>query len=319
MGNALRWFMPGLMYEVTTRTIQERYLLTPSANARELILGVLGRGLALYPAVRLHAFAYLSNHCHLLVSASDGQSLAFFLGYVNSNVAREMGRLHRWRGPFWGQRCRPIPVVDASAEVDRLRYVMRQGVKEGLVSSPLQWPGATSTSALISTMASAGLWVDRDLQTRAARSVRKRPFSTYASLFRIVLSPIPSWRHLPLVEVVERHREMLASVEDEGQADALGAARVASQDPHGSPPHPARRVAPLCHSSTATARTAFRDAYRAFVAAFRTATAAVRDAITAAQPVEIAMRLFPHGSYPHVAWYPTSFRSERPLSNAVRN
>ena len=122
----LRWFLPGVLYEITTRTIQERFLLRPGHRSRELIVGVIGRAQELYPAVQLHAFSYMSNHAHLLLSSSDGEQLALFLGFVNGQVARVMGRLHDWRGPFWGRRFRPIPALDAPSMIARLRYVMAQ-------------------------------------------------------------------------------------------------------------------------------------------------------------------------------------------------
>ena len=39
----------------------------------------------------LHAFAFLSNHFHLLLTVSDSQRLASFMNYLNSNLAREAG------------------------------------------------------------------------------------------------------------------------------------------------------------------------------------------------------------------------------------
>ena len=113
MAHPLRWFIPGIVYEFTSRTIQNRFLLRPGGNTRELILGVVARALTLYPAVSLHAFAFLSNHYHLMASSTNGAQLAAWIGYVNSNVARERGRVHGWRGPFWGRRTRPIPIVEA--------------------------------------------------------------------------------------------------------------------------------------------------------------------------------------------------------------
>ena len=306
MGYPLRWFIPDVMYEVTTRTIQERYLLAPSSGARELVLGVLGRGLALYSAVRLHAFAYLSNHCHLLVSSSDGRAFALFLGYVNSNVAREMGRLHDWRGPFWGSRGRPIPILDESAAIERLRYVMSQGVKEGLVADPIDWPGATSIGGLIGPMQLEGLWVDRDLETRARRSVRPIPRIAYEIPFTIELKPIPPWRHLPMDELVRRHRQLLSEIVTryrELHDPVPGTHPATFQDPHARPANPDRRPAPLCHASTRAVRDAFKAAYRSFVAAFRRAASLFRDALPPGRDTASALAHFPPGSYPRPPWH----------------
>jgi hypothetical protein len=149
MAYPLRWFVPNTVYEFTTRTIQERFLLRPSPLVRRIVLGVLARGLFFYPAVRLYAFAFLSNHWHAMLSSSDGEQLAEFMGYVNGNVSRELGRIHRWRGTLWGRRTRPIPILDDESMIARLRYILAQGVKEGLVERPEEWPGATSTPWLL--------------------------------------------------------------------------------------------------------------------------------------------------------------------------
>src|SRR5437867_1385399 len=66
MAHPLRWYLPGTMFEVTTRTLQERYFLRPSSLCRALIIGVLARAQQMYPAVRIYAFTFLSNHYHLM-------------------------------------------------------------------------------------------------------------------------------------------------------------------------------------------------------------------------------------------------------------
>jgi hypothetical protein len=205
MGHPLRWFLPHVIYETTIRTIQGRFLLRPSSLSRRIILGVLGRAQLLYPSVRLYAFAYLSNHAHLLVPADDGQYLAAFLGFVNGNVAREMGRLHDWRGPLWGRRHRPIPIRDDDALMDRLRYVIAQGAKEGLVSSPRDWPGASAVPGLLGDMTLEGTWYDRSRETRARRRGQDPVAESFSSTYVVRLTPIPRWSALEPRELAARH------------------------------------------------------------------------------------------------------------------
>jgi hypothetical protein len=67
---------------------------------------------------------------------------ARFMQYTDSNVAREVGDLVGWSGPFWARRYSAIMVSDEErAQVDRLRYILAQGVKENLVKRVLDWPG----------------------------------------------------------------------------------------------------------------------------------------------------------------------------------
>ncbi len=147
MGRDLRFIPPRTLVEVTNRTLQERFLLCPSGELNTLVEGILGRAQRIYK-LEIVAYVFLSNHFHLLAVPDDAQQLSQFMGYVEGNLAKEAGRLHDWRGKFWARRYRPINVGETpELQVARLRYILAQGVKEGLVSSPKQWPGASSTGA----------------------------------------------------------------------------------------------------------------------------------------------------------------------------
>ena len=62
------------------------------------------------------------------------------MGYLNSNLAREAGRLTDWREKFWSRRYRHIVISEEEGiQVGRLKYVVSHGAKEGLVDSPSQW------------------------------------------------------------------------------------------------------------------------------------------------------------------------------------
>ena len=84
------------------------------------------------------------------------------MNYLNSNLAREAGRLYRWREKFWGRRYQAIVVSEEeAAQVNRLRYLLSQGCKEGLVARPRDWPGAQCVEALVEGVSLEGLWFDR--------------------------------------------------------------------------------------------------------------------------------------------------------------
>jgi putative transposase len=297
MGHPLRWFIPAIVYEITTKTMQDRFLLRPSAEAREIILGILGRAQQLYGRVRLHAFVFLSNHAHMLASADEGESLSAFVGYVNGRVAWEMGRLHGWRGHFWGRRNRPIPILDDDAVVARLRYLISQGCKEGLVASPLEWPGASALPALVGDMQLEGVWFARD-QERRARARGEAPGRyDHAIRYRVQLEPIPPWKDLSEAELQRRHCELVesvtAEVAEQRNVPPVGVAKVLAVDPHAAPAESSRSPAPLCHTSRRELRDWFRASYRAFVAAFRLAANALRRLGPASLP-----QPFPPGAFP---------------------
>jgi len=90
--------------------MQGRFLLKPTEELRSIIIGVLAKAQKLYP-VDLHSFVFLSNHYHLLLSVDNALQLARFMNYLNSNLAREAGRLFKWREKFWGRRYQAIVSV----------------------------------------------------------------------------------------------------------------------------------------------------------------------------------------------------------------
>ena len=129
MGRPIR-FMPreNTVFEVTTRTMQGRLLLRPGKELNEIILGILGKALSLYP-VLVHLIVVASNHIHLIVTASSCELLSQFMCYFNGNLAREAGRLHGWREKFWGHRYHAIPSLDDEKLVEKTKYLLLHGCK----------------------------------------------------------------------------------------------------------------------------------------------------------------------------------------------
>jgi hypothetical protein len=233
-------------------------------------------------------------------NAAFCSSVPNFLGYVFGNVAREMGRLHRWKGHFWARRASVIPVLDDLTTVARLRYVLSQGVKEGLVARPEQWPGATSTPGLLGRSI-VGVWVDRNLETRAQKRGGPVDASMFTTRYALRLTPLPCW---DLLSTEERHARVSLLIEEvvEDARATLGRApmglrRLLAQDPHSRPAEPAHASAPPCHASSQGLREAFCAAYRTFCDAFRSVARAVRDGAKATRAQ------FPPGSFPRPHWF----------------
>ena len=65
--------------------------------------------------------------------------LSRFMEYLNGNLAREVNRLHGRTGPVWERRYQAIVVTEEEqAQVDRLKYLLSQSVKENLVAKVKQ-------------------------------------------------------------------------------------------------------------------------------------------------------------------------------------
>ena len=87
MSRRIRGPVGGRLVEVTTRTMQSRFLLRPSLRANAIIKGVIGRAQEKY-GMDLCAAVALSSHIHFLLVPKDSRQLSQFMLYVNSNIAR---------------------------------------------------------------------------------------------------------------------------------------------------------------------------------------------------------------------------------------
>ncbi len=157
-------FVPegGALVEVTCRSIQGRFLLKPSPMLNELVVGVLGRAQELYP-VEICGLVFTSNHYHMLLRVPDAERMSRFMGYVNTNIAKEAGKLAQWREKFWSRRYQHIVVTEEEpAQVARMKYLLSHGAKEGLVRRPQDWPGVHG--------------IPRPARRRAAARLLVRPY-----------------------------------------------------------------------------------------------------------------------------------------------
>jgi len=279
MGRRLRYVWPGgCLVEVTNRTIQGRFLLRPSSELNKLIVGVLGRAQRLY-GVEIHACVVLSNHYHLLVTVESAYQLARFMAYFQGNLAKEAGRLHQWRGPFWHRRYQHVLVSnEEAAQVNRLRYILGNGCKEKLVASPLEWPGVSSVQALLFGSELRGVWIDRTRKHRASVGAGLEPRSEFHESEIVILTPLPCWRDLAPSLLRKRVHELVAEIETVTDAhhraegtQPLGARLAQLQDPHERPVESKRSPAPMFHCASKEARNLLREAYASFCVTYRMA------------------------------------------------
>lgn len=303
MGHPLRWNRTDLLYEVTIETIQGRYLLRPSPEVKEIILGVISKAQELYPAIALYAFVFTRNLGTLILSTRDESQFSKFMAYVDGGISRKLGRLLDWSGKLWAGRYRAVPILDEEAITQRLRHLLSQGVADGLVASPTDWPGATCVPALLGSMRLEGIWVNRDREARLRASGIDPSPSAYIERYRVQLTPLPAWAGLSRQELVGRYRAMVESIEVEHlvitRGVVVGPVELQRQDPFFRPEaRRRRRFAQICHSVSATLAEGFRVAFRRFSAAFHAAAA---ELIGRPEVKKQLVSAFPGGSNPRPA------------------
>ncbi|HEY3568204.1 MAG TPA: transposase [Thermoanaerobaculia bacterium] len=298
MARKLRYVpQPRTLVSITNRTIQGRYLLRPGPSFDDIFLGILGRAQRQHE-MAIAAITVLSTHFHVLLIVDDAKEVADFMRDLQSKLAREVNRLTGWRGPVFERRYDMTVVTDEeAAQVERLKYVLSNGVKENLVERVCQWPGVHSAEALIHGTPLEGHWFDRTRQYAARNQGEELSREEYVFAESVVLSPIPCWAHLPADLYSKRVRSLVEKIEEEAVlarqqsgARVLGVKAILAQDPQARPTSIARSPAPLVHAATKAARKMFYEIYAEFVSAFRVAAEALRQGRR-----DVA---FPAGSFP---------------------
>jgi hypothetical protein len=186
---------------------------------------------------------------------------------------------------------------EEAAQVDRLHYVLENGVKEGLVASPLDWPGVQCAKALINGEALHGWWYDRTKEGGARRRGEDFTKHQFATAETLEFTALPCWRHLTPEDYRRRIAGMVAAIEAEaererrcGGREVLGVAGVLAESPLNGPSKQKRSPAPAFHAASRAARQELHDAYAEFMMGYREASARLRAGDRTAT--------FPAGSFP---------------------
>ncbi len=296
MGYRLRHLAGPRLVEVTARAVQRRFLLRPSPKVNAIILGALARAQRKY-GMKVCYCVYLSNHGHLLLWPDDSKQLADFMRYAHSKIAKELGRIHDWRGGIFERRYTAIELSEEETQPEkRLRYLLAQGCKERLVASPRHWPGATSLRALTDGQELRGIWIDRTAQYRARENGHRAPERNFTEEERLEITPLPTWGDLSESQRQAKVRSIVREIEAETEGHkVLGRKAILEQDPHGRPSsHPERTPAPRFHAIARGVRRALEEAYQWFVIEYRRAA----EALQAGKPADFPPGCFlPAGRY----------------------
>ena len=292
MGRRLRGLLAGHLVEVTCRTIQSRFLMRPSSRANLAIKGILGRAQR-YTGLRVVACVFLSNHYHLLVIPESEQQLAAFMQFLNTNLSKQLGRLHHWQGPLFQRRYQAIPVSDEEeAQVSRLRYVLEHGVKEGLVGRPGNWPGVQCITELTRGPSRLrGIWHERTAIWNARQRGETLSANKRITREMLELSPLPAWESRSSRQRIAAARELVAAIERKGRearaasgSQPFGERAIHAQDPHDRPRASNSSPSPIAHAATVEGWLAMKIAYREFVCAYREAAQRWKVGLDAAFP-----------------------------------
>ena len=298
MAREPRYFRPNTLVEITNVTFQNRYLLRPSEELNDIFLGVLGLAQQKY-GMPLCGTVVMSTHFHLLAIPKDPKHLASFMEFLNTNLSKEIGRLHGWKGKLWHDRYQLVPVSnEEEAQLRRLRYLLAAGVKELLVDRVTEWPGVHCAAALAQGKALAGHWYNRTKEyADRQRGEKNLDPKKHASQQTVIFSPLPCWQHLPRKTWRRRVEELVANIEDEGARErqrtgrkSLGVKNILAMKPSHRPGNVNKSPRPRYHAVTALEFKRWREALSAVLKEFFAASMRLREGDRNVR--------FPEGTFP---------------------
>ena len=255
--------------------------------------------------VTIHSFVALSTHIHVLATYEDAEQMARFHCHLNGNLSKEVGHVHDWKGTVFPS---PYTHVELSQEPEvelaRLKYHLAQGCKEGLVASPLDWPGASSTEALISgEMGMLGEWINRTELSKARERGEEVSEEDFAEEVWVRLDPLSSLAHLSreayskvVLGLVREIEEETAAMHRVDGSRPLGVAAILARDPRHEPSEVKRSPRPWFFALDPEIRNAMANALIWISVQYREATRQLKSK----NPEERrkARSLFPLGTFP---------------------
>lgn len=140
---APREIIAGRTYLITRRCTQRQFLLTPSSVTNQVVRYCLALA-ANQTGVRLHAYCFMSNHWHGVVTDPDAR-LPEFLESFHRLLARAQNAVLGRRENFWSsEKPSAVWLVSEADVIHAIAYTIANPTAAGLVASPSEWPGVVT-------------------------------------------------------------------------------------------------------------------------------------------------------------------------------
>ena len=229
-------------YLLTRRVLWRQFRLKPSDKVNQILLYCLAYAAQRYQ-IKIHAFCFLSNHYHLVLT-DPGSRLPRFMAWLNKYTAKCINTLHGEWGTLWDPGSySAVVLANEEAVLDKILYTLCNPVEAELVSRASQWPGLRTAA---DEVARASYEVERP-------EVFFRKNGPLPPTVRLTLAPLQCCEHLSTDElaallskgVQEREEEVQRRVKKKRRG-FLGWRNVVKQRRVDAPknPEPRRGIQP---------------------------------------------------------------------------
>lgn len=241
----LRYVKPGTSYLITKKTNDDRMLLLPTPEMNQVLLYTLILEARRY-GILIHAFCFMGNHFHLIVTDPEAELPAFMRQFLTDTSKAIQVLLGEDRKIWSGKRYSAPALLDLDAAERKTAYTVLNPARAGL-TEPEEWPGLTSgalnSGDTVSAMRPDFYFSPRYRPEQVAIELAPLP-SLYADpndQEAVLASNESSERIRTLVHAeLEEIREELAG----GNATFAGPEKVLSVSREQRGSHPVRRLSP---------------------------------------------------------------------------
>jgi len=140
---------PATAYLVTRRCTQRTFLLRPDAETNNAFIYCLAVAAERHE-IDVIDFVAMSNHLHDAIFDRTGNAPAFY-EHFHKLLAKCMNALRgRWENFFSSEQTSVVRLETPEDVIERLVYIATNPVKDDLVETIQEWPGASGHHALVS-------------------------------------------------------------------------------------------------------------------------------------------------------------------------
>jgi putative transposase len=89
--------------------------------------------------VKIHAWVFMTNHVHLLVTPTDGQGVSMMMQNLGRHYVQYFNKVYKRSGTLWEGRFKSCLVQAADYLLQCYRYIEMNPVRAGMVDDPSQY------------------------------------------------------------------------------------------------------------------------------------------------------------------------------------
>lgn len=133
-----RFFVPGIATHIVQRGNNRQPIFFENSDYR-VYLAILSESRKRYPA-KIHAYALMTNHVHILATPSEQQTISQLMQYVGRQYVPFINKKYSRTGTLWEGRFRASIVETSSYLLACYRYIELNPVRAGMVDHPGDYP-----------------------------------------------------------------------------------------------------------------------------------------------------------------------------------